>query len=203
MKRNRIGVVGLLPLLLAAGLIVAANCTEALALTPNQKFVNQMYLDLLVRPASPGELTTLSSALDSASLTRTQAEAAWAPLLDRMKGPIQRALRDASLTPEQIDEVLLVGGSTRMPCVAKLAANLFGRLPLRTLPPDEAVAMGAAVQAALKGQEAAVEDMVVTDVAPFSMGIAISMMATSGLVDSARRTASRPSDASPTTSMPD
>jgi molecular chaperone HscC len=59
-----------------------------------------------------------------------------------------------------------------MPCVARLAAQLFGRLPLRKLPPDEAVAMGAAVQAALKGGDAAVEDMVVTDVAPFTMGIA-------------------------------
>jgi molecular chaperone HscC len=59
-----------------------------------------------------------------------------------------------------------------MPCVARLAAQMFGRLPLRKLPPDEAVAMGAAVQAALKGGDAAVEDMVVTDVAPFTMGIA-------------------------------
>jgi molecular chaperone HscC len=89
-----------------------------------------------------------------------------------VRAPILRALRDASLSPERIDEVLLVGGSTRMPCVARLAAQVFGRLPLRKLPPDEAVAMGAAVQAALKGGDAAVEDMVVTDVAPFTMGIA-------------------------------
>ena len=105
-------------------------------------------------------------------LTRDQAEEAWAPLLERVRSPIQRALRDAKLSPDRIDEVLLVGGSTRMPCVARLAAQLFGRLPLRKLPPDEAVAMGAAVQAALKSGDAAVEDMVVTDVAPFTMGIA-------------------------------
>jgi molecular chaperone HscC len=59
-----------------------------------------------------------------------------------------------------------------MPCVARLAAQMFGRLPLRKLPPDEAIAMGAAVQAALKSGDAAVEDLVVTDVAPFTMGIA-------------------------------
>ena len=107
-------------------------------------------------------------------LTRAEAEAAWSTLLGRMGPPILRALRDAAASPDQIDEVLLVGGATRMPSVVALAARLFGKMPLRTLPPDEAVAMGAAVQAALKGQEAAVEDLVVTDVAPFSMGIAAS-----------------------------
>ncbi|MFT3773629.1 MAG: Hsp70 family protein [Minicystis sp.] len=106
------------------------------------------------------------------TLTRDEAEETWAPLLDRVRAPITRALRDASLGPDRIDEVLLVGGSTRMPCIARLAAQMFGRLPLRKLPPDEAVAMGAAVQAALKSGDAAVEDMVVTDVAPFTMGIA-------------------------------
>jgi molecular chaperone HscC len=104
-------------------------------------------------------------------LSRAQADGAWAPLLERMKTPILRALRDASLQTNQIDEVLLVGGSTRMPVVAKLAAQLFGRLPLRTLPPDEAVAMGAAVQAGLKAGDQALGDMIVTDVAPFSLGV--------------------------------
>jgi molecular chaperone HscC len=106
------------------------------------------------------------------SLSRDEAEETWAGLLDRVRAPIARALRDASLGADRIDEVLLVGGSTRMPAIARLAAQTFGRLPLRKLPPDEAVAMGAAVQAALKGGDAAVEDMVVTDVAPFTMGIA-------------------------------
>jgi molecular chaperone HscC len=104
-------------------------------------------------------------------VTRDRAEHAWRPLLERMKAPIQRALRDASLRADQVDEVLIVGGATRMPCVAKLAAQLFGRLPLRTLPPDEAVVLGAAVQAALKAGDAALDDMIVTDVAPFSLGV--------------------------------
>jgi molecular chaperone HscC len=101
-------------------------------------------------------------------MTRAQVETAWAPLIDRIKQPITRALRDASLDATKVDEVLLVGGSTRMPCVAKLMTQMFGRLPLRTLPPDEAVALGAAVQAGLKAGDAALGDMVVTDVAPFS-----------------------------------
>jgi len=105
-------------------------------------------------------------------LTRKEAEEAFLPLVERMRLPVLRALRDARVRTEQIDEVLLVGGATRMPCVERLAQALFGRPPLRRLPPDEAVALGAAVQGALQAADAAVEDMVVTDVAPFSMGIA-------------------------------
>ncbi|MGE6757893.1 Hsp70 family protein [Corallococcus interemptor] len=105
-------------------------------------------------------------------LTRDDAEQAWASVLERMRGPIRQALKDASLQAKDVDEVLLVGGSTRMPCVAAMSAELFGRLPLRKLPPDEAVALGAAVQAAMKGGDRAVEDLVVTDVAPFTMGVA-------------------------------
>jgi molecular chaperone HscC len=104
-------------------------------------------------------------------LTRAQADAAWAPLLARMAQPIQRALRDAQIEPGKVHEVLLVGGATRSPCVAKAMAQLFGRLPLRTLPADEAVALGAAVQAGLKQGDAALGDMIVTDVAPFSLGV--------------------------------
>ena len=105
-------------------------------------------------------------------LAREEAESAWAALLERIRHPIRRALRDAGIAPGDVGEVLLVGGSTRMPCIAQLAAQLFGRLPLRKLPPDEAVALGAAVQAALKTGDQAVDDMVVTDVAPFTLGVA-------------------------------
>jgi molecular chaperone HscC len=107
-------------------------------------------------------------------LERAEAEAAFAPLLERMTLPMLRALRDVGRDPKDVAEVLLVGGATRMPCVARLAAQVFGRLPLRTLPPDEAVALGAAVQVAVKAGDAAVSDLVVTDVAPFSLGVATS-----------------------------
>jgi len=118
------------------------------------------------------ELAAGKRKLDVAfELTRARAEEIWAPLIARLRAPIQRALRDARLTPAQIDEVLLVGGSTRMPLVAQLTTDLFGRSPLRSLPPDEAVALGAAVQAGLKAGDAALADMVVTDVAPFSLGV--------------------------------
>jgi len=104
-------------------------------------------------------------------LTQARAEEIWSPLVARMKLPIQRALRDASLAADKIDEVLLVGGSTRMPLVTRLVAEMFGRKPLRSLPPDEAIALGAAVQAGLKAGDRALGDMVVTDVAPFSLGV--------------------------------
>ena len=105
---------------------------------------------------------------------RAEAEAAWQPLIARLRAPVLRALRDAGVSSDRIDEVLLVGGATRMPCVARLAGEMFGRIPSRALPPDEAVALGAAVQAALKVGDAAVDDMVVTDVAPFTLGIEVS-----------------------------
>lgn len=115
-------------------------------------------------------------------IDRTLADRLFAPLLDRMRGPIERALADAKKRAADLSDVLLVGGATRMPQVAQLAAKTFGKLPLRTLPPDEAVALGAAVQAALVAEHAAVEDVVVTDVAPFTLGIATAAWAGRGHV---------------------
>jgi molecular chaperone HscC len=110
--------------------------------------------------------------LVSVKVSREAAARTWTPLLERMRGPILRALRDAKKLPEHIEEVLLVGGATRMPAVFELAKEVFAREPSRYLPPDEAVAMGAALQAGLKTGDRAVEDLVVTDIAPFTMGIA-------------------------------
>lgn len=104
-------------------------------------------------------------------LHRDEAARLWQPLLSRLHPPIRRALRDAGLDPEAIDEVVLVGGATRMPVIGELAQTLFGRAPLRTISPDEAVAQGAAVQVALKSGDEQLDDMVATDIAPFSLGV--------------------------------
>jgi len=109
-----------------------------------------------------------------AEIGRAEAEALWQPLFERMKGPIFRALRDANVAAESIDEVLLVGGATRTPSVRQLAQQIFGPREFLELPPDEAVVLGAAVQAALKANSSAIQDMIVTDVAPFSLGISTS-----------------------------
>ncbi|MBC9252292.1 molecular chaperone HscC [Pseudomonas alcaligenes] len=105
--------------------------------------------------------------------TQEQLRQALEPLLERLRAPIERALRDARIRVADLDEVLLVGGTTRMPLVRKLVAGLFGRFPSMHLNPDEVIAQGAAIQAALKARDAALEEVVLTDVCPYSMGIEI------------------------------
>ncbi|MDR8386091.1 molecular chaperone HscC [Pseudomonas sp. JL2] len=93
------------------------------------------------------------------------------PLLERLRTPIERALRDARIKVADLDEILLVGGTTRMPLVRKLVATLFGRIPAMQLNPDEVVAQGAAIQAALQARHASLEEVVLTDVCPYTLGI--------------------------------
>jgi molecular chaperone HscC len=107
----------------------------------------------------------------TATITRADFEAGAQELLQRLRRPIERALADAQLNPAGLAEVVLVGGATRMPMVRQLVTRLFQRLPLRTLDPDLAIAMGAAVQAGLKARDAALDDVVLTDVMPYSLGI--------------------------------
>lgn len=106
-------------------------------------------------------------------LTRAELQAWTQHILARIEMPIRRVLGDARLKPTNIDEVLLVGGATRMPMVAEAVRRIFGKDPKCRLHPDEVVALGAAVQAGLIGLDQRVEDMVVTDVAPFTLGIEI------------------------------
>jgi Fe-S protein assembly chaperone HscA len=96
------------------------------------------------------------------------------PILDRTVGPCKQALKDADLKPEQIDEVVLVGGSTRIPKVRRLVERLFGRVPHTDLNPDEVVALGAAVQAHILGGGSEItQDILLLDVTPLSLGIEV------------------------------
>jgi molecular chaperone DnaK len=96
------------------------------------------------------------------------------PIIDRTVGPCKQALKDAGLKPEQIDEVVLVGGSTRIPKVRRLVQDLFGRAPHTDLNPDEVVALGAAVQANILGGGSEItQDMLLLDVTPLSLGIEV------------------------------
>jgi molecular chaperone DnaK len=102
-------------------------------------------------------------------LTRARFEQMIDDILQRSVGPCKQALQDAGVTPQQIDEVVLVGGSTRMPKVQQMVRELFGKEPNKSVNPDEVVAVGAAVQGGVLGGE--VKDVLLLDVTPLSLGI--------------------------------
>ena len=102
-------------------------------------------------------------------LSRSKFEELVAPLLNRVRGPVEAALKDAKIDKSEIDEVILVGGSTRVPAVKKLVQDLLGKAPNQSVNPDEVVALGAAVQAGVLTGD--VDDIVLLDVTPLSLGI--------------------------------
>src|SRR5690554_6436849 len=97
-----------------------------------------------------------------------------APLLRRLRQPVERALGDSKINPRALDNVVMVGGSTRLWDAQQLVSQLFGKMPLRHLDPDTVVAQGAAVQAACRLRDEAVQEIIMTDVCPYTLGIAIS-----------------------------
>ncbi len=103
------------------------------------------------------------------TLTRSKLEQLVDDLIERCRGPVMRALEDAGLKPGQIDEVILVGGQTRMPKVQDLVRGIFNKEPHKGVNPDEVVAVGAAIQAGVLGGE--VRDVLLLDVTPLSLGI--------------------------------
>ena len=102
-------------------------------------------------------------------LTRSKLEELITPLLNRIRGPVEAALKDAKLSKNDIDEVLLVGGSTRVPAVKKIVKDMLGKEPNQSVNPDEVVALGAAIQAGVLTGD--VEDIVLLDVTPLSLGV--------------------------------
>jgi molecular chaperone DnaK len=104
------------------------------------------------------------------SLSRAQFEQLAKPLIEGTLGPVQQAIKDADLSPDEIDKILLVGGSTRIPAVQTAISEYFGgKTPDRSVNPDEAVALGASIQAGVLGGE--VKDLLLLDVTPLSLGI--------------------------------
>jgi molecular chaperone DnaK len=149
----------------AAGLLKSAAETVKLALTTKDS--HRVHLrGFVFHEGQPIDLEV--------EITRAEFEAACQPLLDRARACIQQALDAKKVRPEAIDRIVLVGGTTYMPCVRRLVGEMFGQMPQADVSPDLAVCIGAAVQAAIAlGQLDPERGLILTDVAPFGMGIQV------------------------------
>ena len=113
---------------------------------------------------------TIEGQIHAMSLTLEEYEECCAPLLDRLRKPIERSLRDAGVALDEIDKIVLVGGATRSPVVRRFVAKLFRRAPSVNINPDEAIALGVALQCGMKARDREIQEIVLTDVCPFTLG---------------------------------
>ncbi|MCD8021203.1 MAG: Hsp70 family protein, partial [Clostridiales bacterium] len=116
-------------------------------------------------------------------ITKKEYEKKTAMLFDRIKQPVRRSLSDAGVRIRDIDEIVLVGGTTRMPTVRKFVGKLFGRMPDTSVNPDEAVALGAAIQGAMKERKRSIREVILTDVCPFTLGTEVSVKTEEGRLE--------------------
>lgn len=127
------------------------------------------------RQLSGADSATFAVVLDEerleAPVTAAEFEAACEGLLRRLREPVVRALRDCAFDVAELGEIVLVGGATRMPVVRRAITRMFGRFPNSTVHPDHAVALGAAIQAGLLARDAAFDEIRISDVCPFTLGV--------------------------------
>ena len=149
---------------------------QGVDLTPNAETIQELRKALIAakHELSSADKTSIKFALPNGGvyfreISRAEYERLIRPIIDRTMGPVRQALADAKLAPSEIEEVVLVGGSTRVPLVRRTVQEYFGRRPHAELNPDEVVALGAAVQADIL--EGGVNDMLLLDVTPLSLGI--------------------------------
>ena len=147
--------------------------------------VNLRDLFLLRRQAEQCKLTlsqglmvimtcSINGQLHTQGITRAEFEQACAPLALRIQKPVERSLKDAGLGLADIDQVVLVGGASKSPMVRSLCRRLFGRDPAAGVDPDQAIAVGAALQSAMKARDQAIKEVILTDVCPFTLGTEVS-----------------------------
>ena len=120
---------------------------------------------------APYEVVAPNGASFETTITGTRFEDACKPLLDRLREPVLRSLRDSDTHVEALSEIVLVGGATRMPVVRRAITRMFRRFPSSVVDPDQAVALGAAVQAGLLMRDAALDEIRLTDICPFTLGV--------------------------------
>ena len=139
--------------------------------------MQNLYLQMEGAKRRLGNAQTLSLKLGDREVTHEVTPEWFArvvtPLLLRVKHPIERALRDANLHPDKVDDVVLVGGSTRLALFRSTVGKMFGRLPSCHLDPDTVVAVGATIQAGLLARGEGLDDVVLTDVCPYTLGTGV------------------------------
>lgn len=119
----------------------------------------------------------------SLDITLEEYEEATRHLFQRLREPVERALSDASLKISDIEAILLVGGATRLPLIRTFVSKLFGRLAFANINPDEVVAIGAGIQAALKGKDAVIKEVILTDVCPYTLGTTVTVKKSQGYME--------------------
>jgi molecular chaperone HscC len=142
--------------------------------------------ELAKRTLSEQETATLELNFNGAplrwELDRDRFEKICEPLLARARQPLERALRDAGVGPDGISRIIFAGGAARMPMFRRMVSRLFRQLPIQHIDPDEVVARGAAIRAGLSARSEGLEEHVLTDVAPFTLGVGIGSRAPNGLL---------------------
>ncbi|WP_435259709.1 Hsp70 family protein [Thioclava sp. FR2] len=154
------------------------------AVDPHDTELRPILLDLaertkrkLTQETKASVSTTLNGAEKTLEITRERFDEITAPLITRLNAPLDRALNDTTTSPEEIGRIILVGGATRMPGIRNWVTRKLRQFPTVGLDPDHVVALGAAVQAGLIANDAGLEDMVMTDVAAFTLGVETSVLA--------------------------
>lgn len=146
-------------------------------LSPVDQFRVRRQAELGKLALTEGFISVISCQIDGktymATVTREQYGTACQPLLERIKKPVEQSLRDAGISVSEISGILLVGGASKSPVVRSFCRKLFGRDPLTGVDPDQAIAAGAALVAAIKERKAELHEVILTDVCPFSLGVEV------------------------------
>ncbi|MGI0118375.1 Hsp70 family protein [Zooshikella sp. RANM57] len=147
------------------------------SLTQTERTTLRQAVKRVLHELSTKQKSTLKAVLASASIEmdikRSEFEQVAANLLERLRKPVERVLKDTGFQPTDIDQLILVGGATRMPMIKMMATKIFSRFPVTGIDPDQVIAMGAAIQAGLLVQDKALEEVVMTDVCPYSLGVEV------------------------------